>query len=259
MASKQVVDRQKSAKQVVASIHTNAAAIAQSRAAFLAPFLQPGEALPDFQLALLLEGRSLEAAIEALVRADVAHQAELSDDEPPRLARDAAGGRVYTTVVDVREAVAGLYSPAAVREAGFVGNTPREDNPEMLARFAEEVIAGIPKLAGHKPRIQGAVLDLQGTLAKLQADVTELNTQLKHVAREAREAQATKLARDRALDAYDARFTQVATLLATELRAAGMPELAERVRPSVRRPGEIADDDETTGGDTGKPAGATGG
>ncbi|MEO5731559.1 MAG: hypothetical protein ABI134_17965 [Byssovorax sp.] len=71
-----------------------------------------------------------------------------------------------------------------------------------------------------------------------------LDTQLKDVARELREAQATLDAKNQARAAYDELFGGAATTLTGLLRLAGKADLAAKVRPSARRPGQTAVDAE---------------
>ncbi|MBK8012464.1 MAG: hypothetical protein IPK13_14025 [Deltaproteobacteria bacterium] len=53
-----------------------------------------------------------------------------------------------------------------------------------------------------------------------------------------REAEATLAAKNDAMATYDARFSEVAFLVSAFLRMAGEYELADRARPSNRRPGQ---------------------
>jgi len=86
--------------------------------------------------------------------------------------------------------------------------------------------------------------------AGIDALRTELHKQLANVAREAREAQATKQGRDAAVAAYDDAFGKTANLLVALFRFAGDDELAARVRPSVKRPGQT---EESVGDETSTP------
>ena len=61
------------------------------------------------------------------------------------------------------------------------------------------------------------------------------------VDREGREAEITQASKDKAIAAYDTAFALTAGLLEVFLRFAGEPTLADKVRPSTRRPGTTAD------------------
>ena len=62
------------------------------------------------------------------------------------------------------------------------------------------------------------------------------------VADEERQAQATLEAKNKAIAVYDHAFSITASLVSTLLNAAGEKELAKRVRPSARRPGQTNED-----------------
>ena len=114
----------------------------------------------------------------------------------------------------------------------------------MLSRVAGEVATQLGKVKLPAPRIKGAKLDIAETVSALQEHSATLDTQLKGVAREVREAQATLDAKTKAMAAYDEVFAGAATALTGLLRLAGKTELAAKVRPSTRRPGQTATDAE---------------
>lgn len=57
-----------------------------------------------------------------------------------------------------------------------------------------------------------------------------------------RETQGTILAKNEAIKVYDKVFTPGARSLEAAFRLAGMTDLADRVKPSTRRPGRLADE-----------------
>src|SRR5262245_28458075 len=77
MASKQVTDREKSARAVAAAAETHAAQIAQGFLRELTPYLKAGEPMPDVGLLARLMGRKILADNAALSAADTAHEREL--------------------------------------------------------------------------------------------------------------------------------------------------------------------------------------
>ena len=70
----------------------------------------------------------------------------------------------------------------------------------------------------------------------------------KDVAREAREAQATGVVKAKAMSAHDAMFSVGASFISAALSLVGEHELAERTRPSSRRPGTTAAAEEASEG-----------
>ncbi|WP_441289159.1 hypothetical protein ACSRUE_46555 [Sorangium sp. KYC3313] len=240
MPSKLVTDRQKSANSVVASGETHAGRIAAELEALLSPHLRKGEKMPDVSLFTHIVARALAEARDRMVAADEAHQAELADDAAPREARDEAAAALYTELTELREWLTGLYGAAALARLGFTDATPRD--PAQLERFAGEVARALGARDLPKPRRKGIRWDTEETVLRIEGLRGALRGHLKDVAREAREAEATLLAKTAAIAAYDDRFSRAATFLVGLFRLAGHPELAARVRPSSRRPGQIEAD-----------------
>ncbi len=227
MASKMVTDRQKSAEAVAMVGKAQASALAKA-----APLA--GDAVPDLV-------QQLEAARDGMVAADEAHERELADDPAERDARDAAAMALGSRLVELRELVAGLFGAATAREL-FAQETPRD--PVVLSRFAGEVAS---QLAGAKlppSRLRGVVLDTGSLADELRGLRATLNARLEAVARETREAQVTLEAKNRAIAEYDRVFRSVATVLSGLLDLAGHAELAKKVRPSSRRPGQTVEQEE---------------
>lgn len=239
MSSKQVTDREKSATAVVAVAETQATAVAEALIPVLTPHLAPGESIPDIALFMTLGARALDAAKARMVASDIAHDAELADDAPVRRARDEAQAALNDKLVELREVITGLYGAAAAARV-FAGPTP--EDPVVLSRFAGEVAAALATTALPAPRIAGAQIDTAATAAEILALKAALDTSLKDVAREVREAQVTLDAKNRGMADYDVAFAGWATAFSGLLRAAGKPELAAKVRPSSRRPGQTAED-----------------
>jgi hypothetical protein len=240
MPRKQIVDREKSARAVVAAGETHANATGQKLAALCKPYLAKGEKMPDFALGMRLVARLVGQMATEMVTADEAHEAELGDDGEPRRNRDELAAKLFERIVGLREVMTGVYGAATTAKV-FVGATPQD--PTMLARYAGEAAKALAAIKLPAPRVPGAKLDAKATAAELVAAREELETELANVAREAREAEATKVARDAATSRYDEVFAGSAGAISALLRLAGDKELASRVRPSTRRPGQVAEAD----------------
>jgi hypothetical protein len=240
MPSKQVTDRQKSASAVIAAGETHAERVGTELDALLAPYLRPGEEMPSLSLLMHLVARSLADTRDRMVAADEAHIAELADDAAPREARDAAATALSEEITDLREWLTGLYGAAAVPRFGFSDVTPRD--PVQLVRFGREIVAALGKRDLPRPRRQDIQWDAAATVRKLEGLCDELDGHLKDVAREVREAEATQVGKNTAVSAYDERFSRVANCLTGVFRMAGHVDLADRVRPSARRPGQTEAD-----------------
>ncbi|KYF58398.1 hypothetical protein BE08_09955 [Sorangium cellulosum] len=235
MPSKRVADRQKSASSVIATGEAHANQIATEIEALLSPYLRKGEKMPDLALLTHLVTRALADARERMVTADEALADELADDEPPREGRDEAAHELHDELTDLRDWLTSLYGAAALEQLGFTEATPRD--PAHIERFAGEVTRALSNKALPRPRRMGVRWDADDAVLRIERLRDALLSHLMDVAREAREAAATRMAKSTAIALYDERFGRIATFLAGLFRLAGHADLASQVRPSSRRSG----------------------
>lgn len=248
MSSKQVTDREKSAKLAAAAVEAQAQTIGRVFVEIFRSLLVSGEVFPDMAFFVTLLGRLLRTSGNVLVERDDVYQAELSDDAEPRFERDEMVEQLQRKLVQTRDAIGGVYGPVMVRRLGFTDRTPRD--PEAVVRLARHVVGAIPEARFDRPLFPGASVDLTAMGQVLTAGADQLQRHLEDVAREVREAQVAKASRDQAMEKHDANFSQVANLMVALLRLAGQPELADRFRPSQRSPGQM-ETEETPPTDTG--------
>jgi hypothetical protein len=237
MPSKLVTDRQKSARAVAAAASTHGASVGEALKGLLAPHLQDGEQMPDAGLLCLLVGRLLLSQNEKLVAADGAHEAELSDDTAPREAREQAASGVRRVLVDLRATVAAVHGSAGLKQLGLTGATPVD--PSVLAVEGATVLRNLEDatLSLPAPR-RGTSLDRQAFAEELREHLLPLQSALAAVVREAREAESTLVAKQAAMAANDRAFSLGAAWLTATFSLAGREDLATRVRPSARQPGQ---------------------
>ena len=236
MPSKQVTDRQKSASAVVAAARTHGPGAATAVAVTVAPLLAEGEAPPDLALFVELSARRLEGTTAVLVQADAAHEAELSDDAGPRQRRDELASALYDDLLELKDVATGLLGRTSLAPLRLTGITPRD--PVVLGRHAEGVVQALRTTPLPESRVRGATFHAEEWADRLTEHTDALSSALADVAREAREAEGTLVAKNRALAEHDQVFSDVASLVSAVLRMGGQPELAARVRPSSRRPGQ---------------------
>lgn len=239
MSSKQVTDRQKSADAVVAIGLSQADPIAAELAPLLTPLLEPGETLPDLALSTRLFARLLAQGKTKMIQADHTHSMELGDDPPVRLAREQAAEALSESLVNLREVLSGMYGPSLVAQV-MKSSTPRD--PVVLKRFAEEVIEALSAITLPVSQIPGAMIDKQNIIAGLVQKKNDLGAKTDAVVNEVREAQATLEAKNGAIMAYDAHFSGIARLLEGLLEVSKKHELARKVKPSARKPGQVEEE-----------------
>ncbi len=257
MPQKSVIQRERSAATVRSALDTFAGRIDVRLTELASLHLKHGEAMPDWSFALQLLGRMLGQGAQAMRKADDQHDAELSDDDAPREAREAAVTALYDELVELREVATGLHTTGALKALALVGVTPRD--PLTLERYASGVIEALVKISDGtvvlpRSRVKGAALDAKDALRKLRREVAAVTTALDDVRREEREAQVTLSVKQAAIAKHDATFGAVANVTEGMLQLVGEHHLADRVRPSARRPGVTTENE--TGGDDPVAAGA---
>lgn len=236
MPSKARSDREASARVVLTSLITHAAEVEAGLEAFLRPYAKKGEAVPKIGPLIEFLARALTTTQREYIAADDAHEAEASDDVAPRAARDVAAAAARATVMDLRSALepAGRAVLTSFGLATALSEKPSEvltTTRYVLTRLQDE------SLPWPKPR-RGVSVDRKLFIEELKAQVSALDAALARVATEAKELESTKLQRDQAQTAHDAVFGLAAGLGWEVFKAAGKIELADRIRPSTRRPGQ---------------------
>lgn len=249
MASKQVTDREKASRSVIAAATSHAGAIATAVSAGMSPHLKKGEALPDIAALANLLARRLKAEIDGLVETDRAHEAELSDDAAHREARDAAAENVRIALVDLRDAVSTAYGAQGLRALGLTEAIAVD--PSSISSRAKTVQKNLldDSIKLPKPRRASLKVDRKGFAAEIGEDLPVLAKALENVAREEREGKATLVAKGAAMTSHDRSFSKTATLLAALASYGDLDEFAASVRPSARRSGRTAADDEASAPD----------
>lgn len=239
MPSKQVTDRSRSSGIVGTNGETYATEIGERTSVQLTPFLHAGEVVPDTALLLRLMARMLASKTAKLEQADSAHEAEISDDAQPRAARDEAEGETRETTVEFRDAISAKYGDVGLRVMGVYEPPPK--SPAPLVKYGRNLHAALldasRTLTGSTRR--GVQLDRAEMAAELLPVIERLEAALQVVSQEAAELNLTQTTKDRAIEENDAVFACVANVTEGLVALAGRKDLADRVRPSRRKPGVV--------------------
>jgi hypothetical protein len=237
--SKMVNDRHRATRIVVEAAFTHASAVGVRLDQVLAP-PQPGEGPGGTAGMIRRLGQTLLTSAEELVAADRAHEAEKADDAAVRRELEEAIEAVYREVVDFRTGLEAVGGTEATVNAGLTGNTPRE--PVALGRLAHALYDALPRLAAIPVARRGLTFDVMSYAEPLSTAIDRLDGAQTALRREERELEATLMIKNRVMAAHDMRFLTIARILESLFRLAGFEELADRVRPSARRPGHIEND-----------------
>ena len=234
---KETIGRKKSCELVEAGIATHGDGMALRLTEILREDLHEDEEMPDVALMYRLMGRRLGRYRVAMVGAAQSHLAELAGDDLFREMREESMSDLSSIYVAMRAGYTIGYSPAVAVSIGFEANVAVEAaNLELQAQrvvdylSTPDLVLPKPKYANLAPAPKAAVEVLQDPLKRLKEARAALN-------RERREADATLLAKNEAIEAYDDAFGDISRCFESGFTLGGQKELAKRFRPSVRRPG----------------------
>lgn len=150
---------------------------------------------------------------------------------------------LYSALVDVKQGASTPFGASWVGRLKIPAVIPQD--PMTLSRIVGDVSEAIAKADSPKPRLSGVrSFERQPWIAAINAPAKALAEAIKDVAREAREARAPLIEKTRAVAAYDDASSKGVALGAALLRLVGEPEHAERLRPSARKPGTLATEEE---------------
>ena len=172
MASKSIVQRQRAISFVLAAALAHVQDVLPALAERLAPFLEEGETMPDFELVQRLVGRLLASTRARLVAADKDHLDELAGAAGPRRRRDDLVRAVRAKMIAIRKIVEGFFGPRHGSELIAVDGRIAEQ-PELLWRQAEHTVsrlldAELPEVAS----VLGSVpFEPAGLAGELEPDV----------------------------------------------------------------------------------------
>lgn len=230
--SKRVANRMTVSNTVSASLRIHGPEVAPDLATGV--FAGPGGGKVDPATLLSLLNDVLEHAGAELAEADLAHAAELADDEEPRQARDAAAGAIREKLLSLRDLISGAYS--APIAASFQLGEALPETPMLLVQRAKTVARALretkPKAA---PKHASLKLNLTSLADELDEVCEPLQSALTDVQREEREAQATLLRKNRATAEWERIYDGVTHMAYGAYILAGRADLAARIEPTVRK------------------------
>lgn len=164
--------------------------------------------------------------------AETQYAQEQADDPPLRKKRDDAAAELSQRWSDVKSQVIRRFGSSSPREYGLEGDTPT--TPDALSRQTANAV----KLLRAKPRSHASKLGeftTAGAADHLEEAENVLSSTLSAVTTETKELQDALGRRDAAMAEWSNVYQACATLLEGYLRLGGRTDLADRVRPTVRR------------------------
>ena len=222
------------------------AGLGQRYSAFSAERIDQTRALLGFHGDLLAQvAGEYEAAASALAQDE-------AEDIMARDQRSTAAGQLTRLLSACRSRVRENLGEDALRIYRLDRTTPVAQ--EALRRYGAEVLGLLEQNPRTAEDVFGDAFSTATLTVKLAPAVAALQSALAEVAREERETQSARTARNQAEERFRATISNIAAILEAHMRLAGLAEQADRIRPTyARTSGEAgAPDDSAPNGD---PAG----
>jgi hypothetical protein len=176
--------------------------------------------------------RMMGASNTKLERSEYDYASEQADDPPARKKRDDANADLAQRWAEVKGHLTRRFGDTTPREYGLEGELPA--TPDALAKQTANAV----QLLRAKPRTHTSKLGEFTTAAAadhLEEAQIALASALAAVTTESKQLQDALGLRDAAMAEWTNVYQSCATLLEGYLRLGGRTDLADRVRPTVRR------------------------
>ncbi len=202
---------------------------------------EEGQALPDFQATLRAMKDKLAGSREKLSEAEEHHIDLTRQAIGLRAAREEVTGNLYDDFSSIRRTVEELYhgkgkgNANAFVVAGIQGPTPQK--PTRLLRQVDLAIGHLlqPGLEFPASRFGETRLEPAKVVSALKPSCDRLHQVLDDLSEVAVALDASRMEKNRAIDALEAMLSWVAQSAESFFEMAGKHELAERIRLATRR------------------------
>ncbi|MCP3996638.1 MAG: hypothetical protein GY722_16505 [bacterium] len=200
------------------------------------------------------------ATVESnLTTAEDAHVRKQIQVSKVRQRSEELASSVYDKQTSARQILVGLYgSKHQFDLAATSGSTPQ--GPQTLPSQVDQTVKLLRNPEGEAPakKVGGVDVDFGVLADDLETDLEQYRSSRVDLERRRKEADATRLATNRAIEAYDQVFPWVASSLVGIFRLVGEHDLADRIRTSVRRVTRRREEDEEASGEpaSGEPPAA---
>lgn len=169
----------------------------------------------------------------SMLAAETAYVNEQSDDPPVRARRDDAVEPVYVCMTQSRSKTSKFLGDTGLATYGMREPVPRQ--PAELAMYAETVLGLVRQHPFAVSDGTGGIFDASTLSAGIEAPLTPLTQALADVVVEQRQLQSAMIRRDTEVEEWREVYLKGSAMFASIARMAGQDELAQRVRPTVRR------------------------
>lgn len=175
----------------------------------------------------------LGISTEEMRAGELALAAELADDDEHRERRDVSVEQLRGELFDARDAIERGFGEGAASAYGLEGTPPRQ--PDSLLAYAENAINLLQQTPQSDTDVFGIPVETAKIADRLEQSHAELEAVLDQLDDETRKAHSARVARDEAVDQWTEVYRGTARVLSGMYLLAGRKDLAERVRPRIRR------------------------
>lgn len=244
--SKQVSDRVRNTRTVNTIVHDTSAETGHGIEQVLFE-ARTTPTLSGVELLLAFE-RSLERSKDELVKADKAHERELSDDAAPRARRDEQFQAVRRSMSMLRALLESVHGPESLAQMMMAETCPND--PTGAHEYARGVSMALADARIVLPPAiaPGATFDRAEWSRIVLAQAESLASALGEVKSQEIAAKQTLAKKLAAMEAHDLRLRAVVATMTSWWRVLGRDELADKLESDLRprQPGEPEDDIEPT-------------
>lgn len=236
--SKEVWDRQNFCRLLLSALRLQGPSVSAVLTGLVRPFLREGDPVPDFQAVITSFVRALQEALKRLVKADEVLFSLNAKTRTLRRRRNQKIQDLIRLLASLRQSIASHYVAPDLSQIGFEDRTPRNLTPifRQIDRVATSLgHEGLVDLLGE-PFFKQSSFDPREHVAELKEEAETGRVLNEDLAEARRELDAAVLAKESLMESYDHLEIRTARPFEDFCRLAGENKLADRVRPTIRRP-----------------------